>query len=171
VLEFGGKKEKEIWFIWVVQLLRDHHQFIADIESRLGFLLRLRFRFRFWFFLVCDCVFARLRLGWCDFRKRFCLFYCSFVLSLSAIVCHSNFHWSVPLLFPILVNIFVSGLGLCACFVGVGVVCLKVVVPFMFVDPVCVLSNILCHIKCVCGPCLQFFFFYLPDITCLKIGV
>ena len=40
VLEFGGKKEKQICFVWVVQLLRDHNQFIADIESRLGFLLR-----------------------------------------------------------------------------------------------------------------------------------
>jgi len=49
VLEFGGKKEKESWF-------SIHHQFIADIESRLGFLLRLRFRFRFWFLLVCDWV-------------------------------------------------------------------------------------------------------------------
>jgi len=39
------------------------------------------------------------------------------------------------------VNIFVSGLGLCACFVGVSVVSLKVVVPFLFVDPMCVLSN------------------------------
>ena len=55
-------------------------------------------------------------------------------------------------------NIFVSGLGLCACFVDVGVVCLKVVVPFLFVDPRCVVSNILCHIKCVCGLCLQFSF-------------
>ena len=61
-------------------------------------------------------------------------------------------------------NMFVSGLGLCACFVGVGAVCLKVVLPFLFVDPVYVVSHVLCDIKCVCGPCLPNVF-YMSQIS------
>jgi len=78
-----------------------------------------------------------------------------------AIVCHSPFPWCVPLLFPNLVIVLVSGLGLCACFVDF--ISFKVVVAMCF----------LCDIECVSGPFFTFFFSYMPDrsMTYLNSGV
>ena len=75
MLEFGGKKEKESCFIFLLPLIQDHHQFIEDIEGRLGFRFRLRLRFSFLrlgFFLVCDWVDVIFDSGYVCLIVRLC---------------------------------------------------------------------------------------------------
>ena len=59
--------------------------------------------------------------------------------------------------------LFVNGLGLCVCFVGVNFISFEVVV----------LVCVLCDIQCFCGPCFTIFLSYFPDrsITYLNSDV
>ena len=144
---------------WRFRLLRSN---LGKRFKRNRYQVRVSIALAVWIsFLVFGfCWFAILFLVVCDWLVVG--FESGFVCFIVLLCCHCLLLYGI-LIFVVVshsfvLNIFVSGLGLCACFVGVGAVCLKVVVPFLFVDPVCVVSNVLCHIKCVCGPCLQMFF-------------
>jgi len=78
------------------------------------------------YFLICKCVCVIydclcLICDWvCDYVIVH--FWCHFLvigcgaMILCDIVCHSPLFWYIPLCFPNLVIVIVSGLGLCACF-------------------------------------------------------